>query len=78
MKDTRDLLASFGLVPNRALGQNFLVDEAVLAAILDSANMQGRNVLEIGPGLGELTEGLLARGARVCAGSVMWEPAPAS
>ena len=66
MKDTREL-ASLGLTPNRALGQNFLVDEGILAAILDSADIAGRSVLEIGPGLGALTEGLLSRGAKVCA-----------
>ena len=65
--------------PNRVLGQNFLIDRNALDAILDAAlapfstpqsamfNAQPAAVLEIGPGLGVLTEGLLARGCRVTA-----------
>lgn len=60
-------LAEAGLRPNAALGQNFCVDEARLAAIADAADVTGRPVLEVGPGLGALTEPLLARAARVVA-----------
>ena len=61
---------SNGFHPNKTLGQNFLVDRNALDAIaragLDGA-AEGEVVLEIGPGLGALTEALLARGARVAA-----------
>jgi len=57
-----------GFHPNRTLGQNFLIDRNILDAILDASGaVVGSNVLEIGPGLGVLTEGLLQRGARVTA-----------
>ena len=55
-----------GFHPNRTLGQNFLIDRNILEVILDTAGVAaGQRVLEVGPGLGVLTEGMLARGARV-------------
>jgi len=63
----RTLRAS-GLRARHGLGQNFLVDIDVLEAILAEATpAPGRGVLEIGPGLGFLTGGLLASGALVTA-----------
>jgi 16S rRNA (adenine1518-N6/adenine1519-N6)-dimethyltransferase len=57
-----------GFHPNRTLGQNFLIDRNTLDAILDAAGVcSGQRVLEIGPGLGVLTEAMLERGARVIA-----------
>ena len=60
--------------PNKVLGQNFLIDRNALTAIVDAGlaaakavPASGANVLEIGPGLGVLTEELLARGCRVTA-----------
>jgi 16S rRNA (adenine1518-N6/adenine1519-N6)-dimethyltransferase len=50
------------------MSQNFLADPDVLEAILDVADpAPGRHILEIGPGLGILTGGLLAGGATVTA-----------
>ena len=47
----------------RALGQNFVISEKVIQDILACAGVQeGDVVLEIGPGLGSLTDGLLAVG----------------
>ena len=57
-----------GFHPNKVLGQNFLIDRNALDAILDVANLTpGERVLEVGPGLGALTEGLLERGCTVVA-----------
>ncbi len=57
-----------GFHPNRTLGQNFLIDRNALDAIIDAANLDSpTRVLEIGPGLGVLTEGLLQRGHSVTA-----------
>ena len=57
-----------GFHPNKVLGQNFLIDRNALDDILDIAElMPGEKVLEIGPGLGALTEGLLERGCSVVA-----------
>jgi 16S rRNA (adenine1518-N6/adenine1519-N6)-dimethyltransferase len=54
--------------PRHALSQNFLADVDVLERILaEAAPEPGRRVLEIGPGLGILTGGLLAAGCRVTA-----------
>ncbi len=64
-----------GFHPNKVLGQNFLIDQNARNAIVDAGLEvcagaecpEVRNVLEIGPGLGVLTEELLARGCRVTA-----------
>ena len=64
----RQLLRQFGFKPKKSLGQHFLIDEAVLERILSAAELSpGDIVVEIGPGLGVLTEGLARRGARVIA-----------
>ena len=71
MRATRDFvtqaLAREELLPNKNLGQNFCVDEGVLKRLAAALPLDGRTALEIGPGLGALTEQLLAAGARVCA-----------
>ncbi len=65
---TIHILRAFGLQISKRLGQNFLVDEAVVDAIVAAAGVQaGEAVLEIGPGIGTLTQGLLEAGAKVVA-----------
>ena len=57
-----------GFHPNKVLGQNFLIDRNILGSIADAAgDVSGRRVLEVGPGLGVMTEELLKRGAAVTA-----------
>lgn len=56
-----------GFVPNKALGQNFLSSVGIIDAILEQAQAEGKHVLEIGPGTGALTEGLLSRAAFLAA-----------
>ena len=60
-----------GFHPNKALGQNFLVDRHALEAIAAAAEIdparEPARILEIGPGLGVLTEALLATGVEVVA-----------
>jgi 16S rRNA (adenine1518-N6/adenine1519-N6)-dimethyltransferase len=64
----RQLLRQFGFRPRKRLGQHFLVDEAILGHILSAAELSpGDIVVEVGPGLGILTEGLARQGARVIA-----------
>jgi 16S rRNA (adenine1518-N6/adenine1519-N6)-dimethyltransferase len=66
--DVRTLLAALDFHPSRVLGQNFLIDANILNILLDAAELTQRDqVLEVGPGLGVLTEGLLHRAGRVCA-----------
>ena len=61
-------LREWGVRPARSKGQNFLLDESVAEKIAEASRAgQGDNVLEIGPGMGMLTEHLLARGANVTA-----------
>ena len=64
----RQLLRQFGFRPRKRLGQHFLIDEQVLEHILSAAELSpGDIVVEIGPGLGILTEALARQGARVIA-----------
>ena len=57
-----------GFHPNKVLGQNFLIDRNALEAIVDAAQLAApTRVLEIGPGLGVLTEEMLRRGHAVTA-----------
>lgn len=67
-RDVRDTLRAAGLRARHALSQNFLADVEVLEGILAEADpTPGRRTLEIGPGLGFLTRGLLDAGATVTA-----------
>ena len=61
----REVIARHGLAASKALGQNFLLDEQLLARIAAiPGDLTGKSVLEVGPGPGGLTRGLLAEGAR--------------
>ncbi len=64
----RDVIARHGLSANKALGQNFLFDQQLLARIARvPGELHDAEVLEVGPGPGGLTRALLAAGARVTA-----------
>lgn len=57
---TRQMLERFGLATKHRLGQNFLVDDNVIAKILDLARLSPESrVVEVGPGIGTLTLGML-------------------
>ncbi len=61
----RDVIATHELSARKSLGQNFLLDLNLTAKIARQAgDLEGSDVLEIGPGPGGLTRGLLAEGAR--------------
>lgn len=61
----RDVIATHQLSARKSLGQNFLLDLNLTAKIARQAgDLTGHDVLEIGPGPGGLTRGLLAEGAR--------------
>ena len=67
-KVTRHILSAFRLRASKRLGQNFLVDRGVVQGIVDAAELSPADtVLEIGPGIGTLTQGLAETGARVIA-----------
>jgi 16S rRNA (adenine1518-N6/adenine1519-N6)-dimethyltransferase len=62
------LLRASGTVAKKRMGQNFLVDESILKTILDASDISDQDVIvEIGPGLGILTEKLAASSKRVIA-----------
>ena len=61
----RQVIADHGLSARKSLGQNFLLDLNLTAKIARQAgSLETHDVLEIGPGPGGLTRGLLAEGAR--------------
>lgn len=56
-KKTNEILDKYGLRAKKGFGQNFLVDENILKKIITSANLSKNDgVIEIGPGIGALTE----------------------
>ncbi len=64
----RDLLRRYDVRPNRRRGQNFLIDRNTLKRVMSAAEIgPGDGVLEIGPGLGTLTQALAARARHVLA-----------
>ena len=64
----REVVARHGLQASKALGQNFLFDEQMLKRIAAiPGDLDGRDVLEVGPGPGGLTRALLRAGANVTA-----------
>lgn len=68
LKNTKDVCNKNNIVPSRSKGQNFLVNEDIYNEIVDSANLNKDDiVLEIGPGLGILTEKLAKKVKKVVA-----------
>ncbi|WP_400999719.1 16S rRNA (adenine(1518)-N(6)/adenine(1519)-N(6))-dimethyltransferase RsmA [Agromyces sp. GXQ0307] len=66
--EIRDLAELLDVTPTKKLGQNFVHDANTVRRIVQTAGVQrGETVLEIGPGLGSLTLGLLEAGAEVIA-----------
>jgi 16S rRNA (adenine1518-N6/adenine1519-N6)-dimethyltransferase len=66
--ELKEYLQSLGVSPKKRLSQNFLIDGNIIKKIIQLADVcPGESVLEIGPGPGALTEGLLEAGAHVLA-----------
>jgi 16S rRNA (adenine1518-N6/adenine1519-N6)-dimethyltransferase len=66
--EIRDLAELLGVTPTKKLGQNFVIDANTVRRIVRVAGVDaGDSVVEIGPGLGSLTLGLLEAGASVVA-----------
>ena len=49
------------IFPKKSLGQNFLKDKNIIKKILDLAQIENKNIIEIGPGTGALTEEIIKR-----------------
>ncbi|WP_419819361.1 16S rRNA (adenine(1518)-N(6)/adenine(1519)-N(6))-dimethyltransferase RsmA [Glaciibacter flavus] len=66
--EIRDLAELLGVTPTKKLGQNFVIDANTVRRIVKAGGVRaGEHVVEIGPGLGSLTLGLLEAGASVTA-----------
>ena len=65
--NSKDLITEYSLRPNRALGQNFLIDENAIGRIVSLAAEPGLPILEIGPGLGALTFPMAETGLPIAA-----------
>src|SRR5450759_4191731 len=66
--EIRQLAGRAGLRPTKTLGQNFVLDGGTVRKIVRQAQIEpGERVVEVGPGLGSLTLGLLEAGASVVA-----------
>lgn len=65
--EIRDLAELLGIQPTKKLGQNFVIDANTVRRIVKAAGVTGGTVVEVGPGLGSLTLGLLETGAAVIA-----------
>ena len=61
----RDLIKKEQIIAKKKYGQNFLLDQNVLNNIVKSADIENKNVIEIGPGLGSLTELLVEKAKKV-------------
>ncbi len=66
--EVKAVLESLGKRPNKHLGQNFMLNDSVLRDMVRHADVNaGDRVLEIGPGIGNLTDELVRAGAKVAA-----------
>ena len=67
-EETKYLIKKYGISANKNLGQNFLINNEVVANIIQSAQITKQDIIiEIGPGLGTLTSVLLEKAKKVIA-----------
>lgn len=68
LEETRFILNKYKIQANKSLGQNFLVNDNVIDEIIENANIDSNDlVIEIGPGLGVLTNRLIQNAYKVIA-----------
>ncbi|WP_280525717.1 16S rRNA (adenine(1518)-N(6)/adenine(1519)-N(6))-dimethyltransferase RsmA [Paenibacillus glycanilyticus] len=67
-KRTKEIIAKYGFSFKKSLGQNFLIDQNILHKIVNAAGLdKTKGALEIGPGIGALTQHLAAAAGTVTA-----------
>jgi 16S rRNA (adenine1518-N6/adenine1519-N6)-dimethyltransferase len=67
-KIIRELLEKYETRPSKGLGQNFLIDKKILEKIITAADIKSTDtILEVGPGIGTLTQALAEKAGRVVA-----------
>lgn len=65
---TKEILQRYGFTLKKSLGQNFIMDTNILQIMVEAADLdQDTLVIEVGPGIGALTEQLAKRAAKVLA-----------
>ena len=65
-KETKFIMNKYHITANKSLGQNFLISEEAVNSIIESASITKQDlVIEIGPGLGTLTQELLEKAGKV-------------
>ncbi len=66
LEETKFIMKKYAITANKRLGQNFLIDDKAIDAIIESSNISKEDlVIEIGPGLGTLTKYLLEDAGKV-------------
>ena len=66
LEETKFIMKKYHIRANKALGQNFLIDDKVIEGIINGSNVNKDDlVIEIGPGLGTLTKYLLEKAQKV-------------
>ena len=66
LEETKFIMKKYAITANKRLGQNFLIDDNAIDAIIESSNISKEDlVIEIGPGLGTLTKYLLEDAGKV-------------
>ncbi|NBI30800.1 16S rRNA (adenine(1518)-N(6)/adenine(1519)-N(6))-dimethyltransferase RsmA [Chengkuizengella marina] len=67
-KNTKEIIKKYGFSFKKSLGQNFLIDQNILEKIVNAAELdQSKGALEIGPGIGALTQSLAHSAGKVTA-----------
>ena len=67
-QETMFLLKKYNITANKSLGQNFLINDEVIENTINAANITDKDlIIEIGPGLGTLTNLLLEKAKKVTA-----------
>lgn len=65
---TFQILKDYGISANKSFGQNFIIEYKIIDKIVEAAKIDKfTGVIEIGPGIGALTEGLLLKAGKVVA-----------
>ena len=66
IEETRFIMNKYNIKANKSLGQNFLINDEAINKIVESSNVESEDlIIEIGPGLGTLTNELLKKAGKV-------------
>lgn len=63
--EIKEIIKTNDIKAKKKFGQNFLIDQNILNKIVDASNIENKNVIEIGPGLGSLTNLLVKKAKKL-------------